>query len=224
MQNSLQCIINYEVKQSEHLANVSAAVSDVKIHISSSDVTLDFYSAEVLSSQDYFPFGMLMPGRSLSSHSYRFGHNGQEPVNELTGINGSHYTALFWEYDARLGRRWNFDPVDKPWMSSYHAFSNKPMCNTDPNGALDDIYITGEGADQAFEQLKSTTTNLILERDEEGKVLASGDVTKITDSERRILSIINDPNVTVNITTSLISYSAGSYQGTTFDKSEKTAQ
>jgi len=137
MQNSLKPIINYSKTVAEQPVNVSDAVSDVKTHISSGGVTLDFYSAEILSSQDYYPFGMLMPERGFSSHSYRFGHNGQEPVNEQTGINGSHYTALFWEYDARLGRRWNMDPVDKPWMSSYHAFSNKPIINIDPNGALD---------------------------------------------------------------------------------------
>ena len=52
-------------------------------------------------------------------------------------MTGSSYTAEFWQYDSRLGRRWNIDPVDKPWMSSYHAFSNKPITNIDPNGALD---------------------------------------------------------------------------------------
>jgi hypothetical protein len=49
---------------------------------------------------------------------YRFGFNGQEKVNEIAGI-CNHNTALFWEYDSRLGRRWNTDPVVKPNESSY---------------------------------------------------------------------------------------------------------
>jgi hypothetical protein len=40
---------------------------------------------------------------------YRFGFNGQEKVNEIAGV-GNHNTAEFWEYDTRLGRRWNLDP------------------------------------------------------------------------------------------------------------------
>lgn len=69
--------------------------------------------------------------------SYRFGFNGQELDNEISGT-GNSYTAQFWQYNPRLGRRWNVDPVDKPWMSSYHAFSNKPIINIDANGANDD--------------------------------------------------------------------------------------
>ena len=40
---------------------------------------------------------------------YRFGFNGQEKVDEIAGA-GNHTTAEFWEYDTRLGRRWNRDP------------------------------------------------------------------------------------------------------------------
>jgi len=41
---------------------------------------------------------------------YRYGFNGQEKTDELKG-SGNHYTAEFWEYDSRLGRRWNVDPM-----------------------------------------------------------------------------------------------------------------
>lgn len=85
----------------------------------------------------YYPFGMPMPGRSFSSNQYRYGFGGQEKESEITGIDGSHYSAEYWMYDARLGRRWNIDPVDKVWMTSYHAFSNNPILNIDPNGAED---------------------------------------------------------------------------------------
>ncbi len=71
--------------------------------------------------------------------SYRYGFNSQEKDDEIYGT-GNSYTAEYWQYDSRLGRRWNVDPVDKPWMSSYHAFSNKPILNIDPNGANDTKY------------------------------------------------------------------------------------
>jgi len=35
---------------------------------------------------------------------YRYGFNGQEKSDEIKG-EGNSYTALFWEYDPRIGRR-----------------------------------------------------------------------------------------------------------------------
>jgi hypothetical protein len=64
---------------------------------------------------------------------YRFGYNGQEKVDEIAGA-GNHTTAEFWEYDTRLGRRWNRDPVVKPWESSYACFANNPIWYSDVNG------------------------------------------------------------------------------------------
>jgi hypothetical protein len=69
---------------------------------------------------------------------YRFGFNGQEKVDEIAGA-GNHNTAEFWEYDTRLGRRWNVDPVKKPSLSDYSTFSGNPIWKVDPNGD-DDYY------------------------------------------------------------------------------------
>jgi hypothetical protein len=76
---------------------------------------------------------MIMPGRSLNSSSYRYGAaNGQEKSTE---INENSYTAEFWQYDARLVRRWNPDPVVKNYESPYAAFGNNPIWLSDVNGA-----------------------------------------------------------------------------------------
>ena len=64
---------------------------------------------------------------------YRFGFNGQEKVNEIAGV-GNHNTAEFWEYDTRLGRRWNLDPKPNESISSYAAFQNNPIRLYDING------------------------------------------------------------------------------------------
>lgn len=47
---------------------------------------------------------------------------------------GNAYTAEYWEYDPRLGRRWNVDPVTYAWQSSYAAFNNNPIYFVDPLG------------------------------------------------------------------------------------------
>jgi hypothetical protein len=79
-------------------------------------------------------FGMLMPGRQFSNGTgYRFGFNGQEHDNDING-KGNLNTATFWEYDTRLGRRWNVDPVVKPWESPFLTFGGNPILNSDVNG------------------------------------------------------------------------------------------
>jgi hypothetical protein len=80
---------------------------------------------------------MQMPGRNFSTDAYRFGFNGQERTDEISG-SGNHYTATFWEYDPRLGRRWNLDPVVVAWESGYAAFRNNPIWLNDPNGDCPD--------------------------------------------------------------------------------------
>ena len=80
---------------------------------------------------DYYPFGMLNVGRNWSSGTgYRYGFNGQEKDDELSG-NGNVNTAEFWEYDSRLGRRWNIDMWAYASESQYSTFSNNPIYNYD---------------------------------------------------------------------------------------------
>lgn len=64
---------------------------------------------------------------------YRFGFNTQEKVDEVYG-KGNLNTALFWEYDTRLGRRWNLDPKPNPSISDYACFANNPLIYTDEYG------------------------------------------------------------------------------------------
>src|SRR5690554_5282538 len=67
--------------------------------------------------------------------AYRYGFGGQEKDNEIYGT-GNSYTAEFWQYDPRLGRRWNIDPMSfkYPWQSPYVAFNNNPIFYNDPLG------------------------------------------------------------------------------------------
>ena len=83
-----------------------------------------------------YPFGMGMPGRNwtaASAEEYRYGFNGQEKVDEISG-SGNHNTAEYWEYDTRLGRRWNLDPIPVADESGYAANRNNPIWYNDPEG------------------------------------------------------------------------------------------
>lgn len=85
-------------------------------------------------SLDYYSFGSVIPGRNFTpSNGYRYGFNGQEKEDEVAG-EGNSYTAEYWQYDSRLGRRWNIDPVTVPYESPYGAFRNNPIMLSDPNG------------------------------------------------------------------------------------------
>ena len=76
---------------------------------------------------------MTMPGRKFkqAGSDYRYSINGQEKESEL---NENITTAEFWEYDSRIVRRWNIDPVRKEYESPYACFSNNPIWFSDPNG------------------------------------------------------------------------------------------
>ncbi|MBI5539819.1 MAG: hypothetical protein HY951_07155, partial [Bacteroidia bacterium] len=69
---------------------------DLSIEITrSTNANQQFYAADIKSSQDYYPGGMLMPQRNWPGNStvnggYRFGFNGKEKEDEITGSTGSH--------------------------------------------------------------------------------------------------------------------------------------
>lgn len=201
-----------------HLGNVLATVADKKIGISYNNSTLDHYEPLIISSQEYYPFGMLMPGRgrklvlgqfgdgiggndggssnpypatltitsragnqpseyvatdlitfdpgfesgvndefvayieangvsvpvpgdpgsvAFSRGGYRYGFNGQEKIDEIAG-EGNHNTALFWEFDTRIGRRWNLDPQPVVGISAYSGLTNNPIFYSDVLGNISD--------------------------------------------------------------------------------------
>jgi hypothetical protein len=153
-----------------HLGNVLSTVLDRKIPITSSggsggsggSTTITHYEGDVVFASDYYPFGSPMSwttsdssgGRLYSGGGYRYGFNGQEKDDEIAGA-GSINTAEFWQYDTRLCRRWNVDPVVKPDRSSYSCFANNPIFHTDVKGdhegdyysKLTDKYLGSDGVD-----------------------------------------------------------------------------
>jgi RHS repeat-associated protein len=134
-----------------HLGNVHTVVADRKIPIQAgSSGIVDYYTADVVSVSDFYPFGSVQPGRSYNSTEYRYGYNTQEKVDEISG-SGNHYTAPYWEYDPRTGRRWNLDPAGYPYQSHYSVNNNNPILFTDPLG----IYGTKREARQMRREAKA---------------------------------------------------------------------
>jgi RHS repeat-associated protein len=95
---------------------------------------------------DCYPYGSEMPGRiynntSANDSSYRYGFNGQEKSREIgSGL----YNAEFWEYDSRIGRRWNTDPKPNDGVSFYACLGNNPIWNKDVFGDSDIVSVGGQ--------------------------------------------------------------------------------
>jgi len=83
---------NKQYELTNHLGNVLATVSNRRVQnlADQTATTLETLNADVITTQDYYPFGMLMPGRAgvaadanNDPHPYfRYGFNGKENDNE----------------------------------------------------------------------------------------------------------------------------------------------
>jgi hypothetical protein len=62
--------------------------------------------------------------------AYQYGFNRQESVFEISS-GGEHKTAKFWEYDARIARRWQLDPKPNQSISQYACLANSPILYMD---------------------------------------------------------------------------------------------
>ena len=124
-------------EETNHLGNVLAVVSDRKIAIEDggNPGTVEYYEADVVSAQDYYPFGMIMPGRSVSAGEYRYGFNGMEQDDEWS-VTGGHLDFGARIYDSRLGRWLAVDPAASkyPSFSPYNFAINNPLVFIDPDG------------------------------------------------------------------------------------------
>lgn len=109
---------------------------------------------------DYYPFGMLMRERSNFNEGYRFGFNGQEQDDDISG-SGNSTTAEFWQYDSRLGRRWNIDPLPVVSCSPYSCLRNNPIFFIDPLGDTTFVNSSGDITDQEFKKDGSLLDELV---------------------------------------------------------------
>ena len=125
-------------EKGNHLGNVLVTVSDKKIGHTKDNTTIDYYSADVVTANDYYPGGMQMPGRkySIASSSYRYGFNGKENDNDVKG-DGNQQDYGMRIYDTRLGRFLSVDPLIAKYAfySPYQFAGNSPILNVDLDGS-----------------------------------------------------------------------------------------
>ena len=169
--NSTIGIKEYEL--SDHLGNVSVVILDRKIFDG------DKFAATSLSRTDYYPFGYPIASRSFSLEQYRFGFNGQEGDNEVYG-DGKSYTAEFWQYDSRLGRKWNVDPNPIDYLSNYSCFINNPIMFSDLYGDSAIVNFKTKESKLALELFMNTSIglNYISRFAAKGQVIAGHLFTK----------------------------------------------
>ena len=134
---------NYEL--ANHLGNVLVTITDKKMGVPSAGNSslIDHFNADVASANDYYPFGMLMPGRGLSAaNAYRYGFNGKEKSDEVNG-SGVDYDYGMRVYDARIGRFLSVDPLTRnyPANTPYEYAENDVIRNIDLDGLEKVIYL-----------------------------------------------------------------------------------
>jgi RHS repeat-associated protein len=118
-----------------HLGNVMATISDKKLgHLSSDGTTVDYYIPDVVTANDYYPFGMQMQGRSYTGGDiYRYGFNGKELDNDM---DGNDYDYGMRIYNPQIGKFLSVDPLSSkyPWYTPYQFAGNTPMWAIDLDG------------------------------------------------------------------------------------------
>lgn len=128
----------------DHLGNVTALVQDRKSghKANPTDLTYDYWLANLAEVSDYYPFGMKMPGRLTLSNN-KHGYNGQRAekdmyasVNPALGDYDVHYQYKFREYDPRIGRFWSVDPLagKYPYNSPYNFAEDRVIDGQDLEG------------------------------------------------------------------------------------------
>ncbi|HKO79596.1 MAG TPA: RHS repeat-associated core domain-containing protein, partial [Chitinophagaceae bacterium] len=147
---------------SNHLGNVLATISDKKIGVDgNTDGTIEYYNADVVSANDYYPGGMLLPGRTYNTGNYAYGFNGKRKDNEMYG-EGNAYDFGERIYDPRIVKWLSVDPLQQklPALSPYNYCYNNPIRFFDPDGRLGiEVQVKYNAETKKYTILKITFTD-----------------------------------------------------------------
>jgi len=119
---------------------------------------------------------------SVWDKGYRYGFNGMEKDNEISG-NGNSYTTEFRQLDVRLGRWFSRDPIERAFESDYAGFSNNPIIKVDPDGDSDFYtangeYLGSDGTDGA--DIHIVTNQDVIDNIKSQRIQSSSDPTYYT--------------------------------------------
>ena len=127
--------------------NVLSVVTDrlFATESTASSGLVDFYTADLVSSCDYYPAvyterslsRMAMGGRGKDgpTYGYRYGYQGSEKDDNIKG-KGNSYTTYFRQFDVRLGRWLSIDLKLNAWESPYASMGLNPIWRNDPLGDI----------------------------------------------------------------------------------------
>lgn len=183
-----------EYELTNHLGNVLATISD-KVVDSVIGGNLASYEPEVLTAQDYYPFGMLQPGRNWNLGAYRYGFNGKENDNEVKG-EGNQQDYGMRVYDPRIGKFLSVDPLmkDYPWNSTYAFAENDVIRSIDLDG-LEKVLAIYETVKPGISKIHITRVGNIAEKKLENMQIKFLDGSK-NDQSKYLLRVLNDVYVT----------------------------
>ncbi len=128
-----------------------------------------------------------MPNRKYTGGGgYRYGFNGQEKQPEMgEGL----YTAEFWEYDARIGRRFNVDPKPNVSISVYACFANNPIVFVDSKG--DTVKFDSKDEEKDYSLYKKQITNRLAEVNENiSKKVIKGQTKEKLEADKETLEAV----------------------------------
>ncbi len=173
-----------------HLGNVLVTVSDRKLQHTTNGTTVDYYTADVITANDYYPGGMLTPRRTYQAtptSKYRFSINGQDKESDLSE---NITTAKYWEYDSRIVRRWNVDPKTDVSISPYNCFGGNPISFSDPFG---DTTIHGQKMEGGNAKSATTLTEVVIKSSSRSQIKERFAVafTAIVTNKEAIRSVSN---------------------------------
>jgi len=148
--------LRYEL--TDHLGNVMAVISDNLVPVDiDGDMIPDANMADLVSSQDYEPFGSLLPGRNYSSNSYNYGFQGQLKDDEINGATGTNHAFEYRMHDPRIGRFWSVDPLSSKYPhNSPYAFSENRLIDGIEFEGLEVVLLFGGGVGPINDDLSTT--------------------------------------------------------------------
>lgn len=130
------------------------------------------------SDSDYYSYGSLMGGKQYNSTGYRYGFNGKEKDNEISG-SGNQYDYGFRIYNPRIGKFLSVDPLTQsyPELTPYQFASNTPLMAIDLDGL--------EAQEATLVREATTTTLRVVSKngvEQGGKVIALRATAQVVES------------------------------------------
>ena len=149
----------------DHLGNIRTVVGDIKEpHLSG------LFRVPTQTLNNYYPYGMLQSGRSVSTGAYRFGFNGME---QTAGVQGNGQ-GTFYDYKNRDYDPWKIrfnrtDPITAqyPMLTPYQFASNTPIQAIDLDG-LEAWNITKKWDDKNIFAYKNYVTKQVEQYKRQG--------------------------------------------------------